>query len=234
MRIGLITVATGEKYRQHAACMLASAKEFFPAAEQIIFTDQIIGPDCNWPREANVFEIPPAVYPEATLFRYHFFLTQKVFLSGFDYLYYADADMKFVAPVGDILANGLVATLHPGYAVRNTQGTPERRKESTAYLPEGTNKQYFCGGFQGGKARDYLAAAEALAFCIDLDRRRGITAIWHDESFWVNYLYFHPPAKILTPSYCFPEEAIAQGGYCGWTKEQFPPILTAVDKKGQR
>jgi hypothetical protein len=234
LRIGLMTIATGEKYRKYASEMFHSAKEFFPAAEQIVFTDgdaDLI--HAEFP-EMHVFQVPSIVYPEATLLRFHFFLTQKVFLSRFDYLYYCDADMRWVAPVGDILADGLVATLHPGFAVRNTQGTPERRKESTAYLPERTSNQYFCGGFQGGRRKEYLAAADVLAFLIDLDRKRKIMAVWHDESHWVSYLHYHPPAKILTPSYCTPEESLAQGGYCGWTSKQYPPILLAVDKKGQR
>ena len=39
-------------------------------------------------------------WPGSTLFRYRTFTTHKEILSEMDYLFYCDADMRFVAPVG--------------------------------------------------------------------------------------------------------------------------------------
>lgn len=225
--IALMTIATGEKYRRYAEQLFISAEKHFPAVRHFLFTDA--------PKEGD-FKIGAKGYPMETLMRYHTFLSQKEELLKYEHIFFADADMRFVANVKEeeVAADGLVATLHPGFAVQNTQGSPERRQESTSYLPTDVKNKYYCGGFQGGKTKNYLKAAEDMAFCIDMDLKRGIIPVWHDESMWNCYLYFHPPAKTLTPSFCTPEESLAQGGYCGWKTEQFPPVLLAVDKKGQR
>jgi histo-blood group ABO system transferase len=145
-------------------------------------------------------------WPGPTLHRYHTFLKAKKYLSAFDYLFYVDVDMRFVAPVGkEIFSNNITATLHPGYV--NEIGSPERRPESVAAIPFDVKNKYFCGGFNGGFSGAYFGMAAELAWGIDKDAEKGITAIWHDESHLNRYLYDHPPSKILDPSYCYPEGA---------------------------
>ena len=163
-------------------------------------------------------------YPNETLFRYQTILKARWKLEEFDQIFFADADMLFVAPVGDIYSDGLVATLHPGYIGR--KGTPEYRPESMAFCS--TNERYFCGGFQGGDAMTYIRAMEEMAQNISIDDRRGITAVWHDESHWNKYLETKvKPKKVLTPSYCYPE---GYEGKWGWAANEYPPILMALDK----
>lgn len=219
MKIALVTIATGAAYRNYARNMQASAKKFLPPHDQFTFTDVGIGAG------ENTFYTEPKGYPRETLMRYHTIWEERERLLGYDQIFYVDADMEFVAPVGDIFSDGLTVTLHPGYV--GTRGAPERRKESTAYTDKNTS--YYCGGFQGGDARSYLSAARTMMYEIDTDELNNITAVWHDESHWNHYLtIFGGPKKVLTPSYCYPED---YDGRYGWTSPQYPPILVALDKR---
>ena len=117
-KILLITIATGN-YHPFIEPMVGSAREFFLSSEFhdvnfLVFTDKpTLIPDHS-DIHTSIWCHRPWPYP--TLFRYHAFLSQKDFISEYDYLFFCDADMLFVAPVGnEILADGLVATVHPGF-----------------------------------------------------------------------------------------------------------------------
>ena len=47
--------------------------------------------------------------------------------------------------------------------------------------------------------------ASVLAERILEDKKKGIIAVWHDESHMNRYLIDNEPAIILNPSYCYPE-----------------------------
>jgi histo-blood group ABO system transferase len=219
MSVLLITIATGQVYRDYAIEMLASAGEFWPEARTLVFTD--------WPAQMQAhsacIHTDPKGYPQETLYRYNTMLKAQHILSTYDQLFYVDADMLFVAPVGSVYSDGLTATLHPGYI--GHRGTPETRKESTAYCDN--NIAYYCGGFQGGDSYTYLDAVSAMARNITIDEANGVMAVWHDESHWNKYLANNTPSKVLTPSYCYPED---YNGRWGWPKEKYTPILMALDK----
>jgi len=204
MKTALLVIATGEKYHKYVNPLLESAKEFFVEHDAVVWTDTL--------RAASQFDAKFVItkgalgYPNETLYRYHTFLGQKILLEKYDQVFYADVDMRFVAPVGEeVFADGVVGTLHPGYI--NESGTPERRVESCAYINPAKNNKYFCGGFNGGNAKAFLKMSEELASNISFDLNRYIVAVWHDESHLNRYLLDHPPAKILDPSYCYPEGA---------------------------
>lgn len=233
MSTALLLIATGPKYWDFAEAMIRSAREFLFPHDVVLFTDcqHSFGFDVEYQ-----FEVPPAGYPAATLNRYHTFLSQEFLLSGYDHLFYSDVDMRFVAPVFEhnILSEGITATLHPGFAVNRrprhratTVGTPERRPESACYIPRNANNKYFCGGFNGGTSFSFLKMAEHIRNMINKDEENGIVPIWHDESGLNRYLYENPPARVLTPSFCYPE---SYKGQYGWTPEQFTPVLLALDK----
>jgi hypothetical protein len=212
-RVALVVIATGERYHQFVEPFLVSARQFFVPHTPILFSDN---------RKLNPYKvIQHEGFPGATLHRYRTITQAQSYLSSFDHIWYADIDMRFVAPVdADILVDaGLVATLHPGFV--GTEGTPERRKESRAYIESGGDNDYFCGGFNGGSAAAYLNMAAELAADIEEDETNGITPIWHDESMLNRYLFDHPPAKILSPSYCSVE---------GSPDPRYPPILVALSK----
>lgn len=220
MSILLFTIATGAAYREYAIDMFASAHEHWPEADRLVFTD--------FPQQmqAHVRSIhtDPKGYPGETLMRYHTMLKAEHVLRQWDHIFYADADMLWVAHPEDITSYGIVATLHPGFI--GTRGSPETRPESWAFCPH--NTAYYCGGFQGGKTDEYLAAVKTMAERIDGDQKKGIMAKWHDESHFNRYLADNKPSKVLTPSYCYPE---GYSNQWGWKVEEYKPILLALDKK---
>jgi histo-blood group ABO system transferase len=240
MKIALIVIATGEKYWKYADEMILSAEKFMPYHRTFLFTDQTYK-DFDFrffPNPLNIIEHPDLGFPRATLMRYRAIMSQADKLQDYDQIFYSDSDMFLVAPVAwdDICSDGITATLHPGYVVNryhatwgrtSTTGTPERREQSTAYIPRDANNRYFCGGFNGGSTHAFLTMAAVLTRNIDIDEKNGIMAVWHDESHLNRYLYHNPPTKVLTPSFCYPEGY--DGGY-GWAPSQFPPVLIACNK----
>ncbi len=95
-RTALILIATGEKYWQYVQQMIDSAAKFFVPHEVVLFTDS----EKNF--NVKTFKKNAEGFPKTTLMRYHTFLSQKEYLSTFDYLFYADVDMLFVDNVEDI------------------------------------------------------------------------------------------------------------------------------------
>lgn len=232
MKTALLVIATGELYHRYARNLIASAEKFFVPHDTVVFTE--MDPTTDPLRKRNLFKTvyqSDLGFPRATLMRYHIFLGSKELLETYDQLFYCDADMLFVAPVTEqeIFSSGITATEHPGYL--GTSGTPERRLESTAFCP-GVDR-YYCGGFQGGSSKMYLEMAEILKVRIDEDDQRGIKAIWNDESHYNRYLRENPPAKILDPSFCYPEND-PKDYYKGiWERAgrgPFEPKLLALDK----
>jgi histo-blood group ABO system transferase len=237
MKTALLLVATGEKYRRFISPLLESANKFFVPHDTILWTDLsgLIGYRTHFISKTGLG------YPNETLYRYHTFLREEEFLRKYDQLFYCDIDMLFVAPVteDDIFSAGITATIHPGFAVHRdrqcgfklvsipTSGTPERRFESTAYLDGSCNNRYFCGGFNGGNSDSFLRMAAQLRDNIDEDTTNGIKALWYDESHLNHYLYYNPPVKILTPSFCYPE---GYHGQFGWPPDRYKPVLLALNK----
>ena len=80
--------------------------------------------------------------------------------------------------------------------------------------------QYCCGGFQGGSSKEYLKLCETISANIDQDDKKGILAIYHDESHVNRYFVDNPPTRILNAGYCAPESA--------W-KVPFPYKVLALD-----
>lgn len=204
MRIGLAVVATG-KYQRFIPQLWASAKEFFCVGHSVamlMLTDGAAIRDHN----IHTLDVPHFGWPGATLYRHYSLLKYEETARHYDYLFLVDADMRFVAPVGDEILSDLVGTIHPGFWNKpRSQYTYENRTESRACISAGAGERYYAGGFQGGNASRYLAACRDIAAKIDQDEANGITAVWHDESHWNRYLLEHPPTLELDPGYCYPE-----------------------------
>jgi len=202
MKIGLLLIATG-KYDVFIPPLLESAKKYFMKNHEVtyfLFTDSD-----KFNNEENVIIIPKKhePYPAPTLTRYNTFHNSKEILSKMDYLFYCDADMRFVGDVGDEILSERVGTLHPGFV--GQRGSLETRPQSLACIPDDVNMCYYAGGFNGGSSKSFLEMSDILDKNIKEDSERGITAIWLDESHLNRYFVDNPPTKSLTPSYCYPE-----------------------------
>jgi histo-blood group ABO system transferase len=201
-KIALCVIATG-KYGGFVKPLWESAQRYFLPDNEVrlfLFADAQQDIDCDF------HPIAHRPWPGSTLYRYHAMLDAAQQFHDYDFVFYCDADMRFVAPVGGEMLGDLVAVTHPGYAGVPRRRLPyEGRPESRARVPPGAGTCYYAGAFQGGRTPSYLAAMSELRGAIDDDLRRGITAVWHDESHWNRYLVDHPADVVLPPSYCCPE-----------------------------
>lgn len=202
----LCIIATG-KYWDFLTDLLDSARKYFlPGCRVVYFVFSNRKPLHNLdPLEWRI--VPNIPWPDPTLYRYHWILEAEKALHQHDYIFYCDADCRFVDIVSEKILGDLVAVEHQGYiGIPPKQFTYERNPESAAcILPGQEAEHYYAGGFQGGRTGPYIAAMEAMRQAIDQDMAAGITAVWHDESHWNRYLIDHPPDVILPPSYCCDE-----------------------------
>ena len=163
MKIGINLIATG-KYVDFLNPVIESArKNFFPSEEvfYIIHTDQM---DREFPINSIVNRIDFEPWTNPTLKRFHYFLKVEEEIGKLDFCFYVDVDSLFVNIVDIHLKemSGIIPTLHPGFY--GTPGTPERRPESKAYIPPGSNNLYFCGGFFGGDSESFLKMCHSIKF----------------------------------------------------------------------
>jgi len=201
-KIGLLIIATN-KYTDFLQPLIDSADIFFKPGNvtYYIFTNKDIDIKSN--REVVKIMIEHQDWPWMTLGRYKIFSNNENILSNMDYLYYCDADMRFVDSVGIEILGDRVATQHPGFYGR--RGTPETNPNSLAYVLPHESMEYFAGGFNGGKTSEFLKMSKLLSNNIDTDYSNGIVAIWHDESHMNRYFIDNKPTIILSPSYCYGE-----------------------------
>jgi histo-blood group ABO system transferase len=207
MNVGLLLIATG-KYEQFVQPLLDSERKYFLPGHKVtffLFTDS-----SRWTKEPDVVTTfqKHEPFPNPTLKRYETFVTHKELFATMDYLFYCDVDMLFVSTVGDEILSALVATIHPGFL--GARGTPETRKESTACIHEHEKLVYYSGAFNGGERDQFLKMCEVLSHNIQTDLNNRILAIWHDESYTNRYFVDNPPTKVLSASYCYPEEGNLQ------------------------
>jgi histo-blood group ABO system transferase len=202
MKIGLLIIATN-KYTQFLQPLIESSDKFFIPGDvtYFVFTNKDVELSSN--RNIVKINVEHREWPWMTLGRYKIFSENSDTLSKMDYLFYCDADMKFVDFVGDEILSDRVATQHPGYYER--RGTPETNPASLACVNSNEDMQYFAGGFNGGASTEYLKMAKQISNNIDIDYSNGLIAVWHDESHMNRYFIDNKPTKILSPSYCYGE-----------------------------
>jgi len=199
--IGFLIVATG-KYIDFVTPLIESAKKHFCRNHRVtyfVFTDQEFDP----PENVIRIEQQRLGWPYDTLMRYKVYLDHWQQFTEQDYLFACDADMRFVGAIGDEVLGKRVATLHPGFVGK--RGSYETNPQSSAYIDNREGSYYFAGGFYGAERDSFLDILTTNIAHIEDDLKRGIIAVWHDESHWNRYCIDYPPTLILTPSYCYPE-----------------------------
>lgn len=242
-KVGLMFVCVNQPYWQYIEPVVNDAREkFLPGhdVEIMVWSDLP-----NYPEGKGVdfgttmFPVESVGWPYPTLMRYHMFLEQEEYLKKFDYLFYLDLDMRVVNIVGDeILGDGLTAAQHPMYALRQEFWYPyEPNPESSAHIKmpgrivEKDGKPIFeplyaAGGLQGGTTETFIPAMKEMKKTIDQDFNKNYIARWNDESHWNRYLFDHPPAVVLSPSYVYPDSMINEYYKKLWGRDYPPKIIT--------
>jgi hypothetical protein len=218
VKVTLNLIATNG-YTVYLNDIIESAKDYFMRDTElsfIIYTNSINILESDRIKVVNIENEP---WPGPTLKRFHYFCKAWDIIEKSDFSFYIDVDSSFrksfdLSDLLEILPKegiGMIGTLHPGYY--GTKGTPERRINSTAYIPHERNNRYFCGGFFGGRSSDFLNISRILRNNIDIDLGNGIVAIWHDESHINNYFLEYPPSIVLGEGFSCPEEHLGGHGF---------------------
>jgi histo-blood group ABO system transferase len=223
--------------------MIESARKFLLKGHQVDFIAWTDMPT-DTKIDAKIIPTEPFQWPLPTLYRYHLFLRQEELLKEYDYIYYCDADMKFVSRVGDEILGDLVAAEHPMYSIKQEYVPPyEPNEQSTAFIPRTGRVEltpqgkkrfkplYFAGGLQGGRSEEFIKAMKVMRDRIDEDfTKNGYIAIWNDESHWNKYCFENPPTVVLNPSYVYPDSLINQYYRPLWGKNYVPKLITITKK----
>lgn len=221
-KIALCIIATNA-YIDFVSPLLWSADKYFLIGHEVeyhVFSNKGVNKYAK--NHVITHGVKHEPWPAMTLKRYHIYTS--VDLSGYDYVFHIDADMLFVAPVGDEILGELVGVIHPGFY--RGGGSWETRKESEAYVAPAFRSQYIAGGFQGGSR--YYPNMTRIRDMVDIDLGNGITAVWNDESYWnavKNKAY--GLFTILPPSYCMVEEPEKRKA---WGIDHFQPKIIALAK----
>lgn len=231
-KVALCFICVNENYWEFITRTIEGAKKFFlPHHEVDYFVWSDLPKEETDKYEATIFQTESVEWPLPTLFRYHLFLQQEELLKKYDYVFYCDIDMVFANYIGDeVLGEGITAALHPMYALRNNFVAPfEPNNESAAYVPFDNN--YYAGGFQGGKAKEFIKAMKEMKKTIDIDfENNNYIARWNDESHWNKYLKDNPPSIVLSPAYIYPDSLINEYYIKIWGRNYSPKLITLTKK----
>lgn len=213
MKIAILYICTG-RYNQFFSGFYNSCETFFYSQSSqktyFVFTDNL-----DLSRSSNVQLIRKECngFPLDSLFRFKIFLEIEDTLKNFDYIFFFNANMLFVAPIESGFLptkeqGGIAAALHPGYYKKSKYFYPyERNRASKAYIPLTKNRlRYYMGSLNGGLAKEYLELINECAKNIDEDYSNKFIAVFHDESHLNKYLTTHL-CLALSPSYAYPEDS---------------------------
>jgi len=169
-------------------------------------------------------KVPSYNWPEATLIRYQLIFQNRNHFSS-QVIMYIDSDMLFKSSVGLELfpekwQNEIAFVHHPGYWRKRSSlvtksprdvykllkyggiGTWETRKLSSAFIERKLRKLYCCGGIWMGKREKIINFSKSMFDSVENDKRKNITAIWHDESHLNKYAALNQ-FTLLSPEYCY-------------------------------
>lgn len=223
-KIALLTIATG-KYDMFIKPLFDSMKQHFFKNEDVtlfVFSDKKINIS-----DVVVIEEEHRPWPYPTLMRYHMFKRAWDKLSEFEYIFYVDADTKFVSDIGDDILGKYVATRHCGYYKGG--GEFENKKNSCLYLEDDKYKHYYGGGFLGGSKEGFKELTDWCATKIDIDMMNGLIPRHNDETAINTFFALNEPDKILSPSYHYPEPP-NEFYVKYWEPEVFEPKIMLLTK----
>lgn len=212
-KVAILYISTGRYIVFWEPFYQATEKYFLPGIEKkyFLFTDH---KHLSLPKNVTSVYIPQEPWPNITLKRYHFFLSQRSKLKEFDYLFFMNGNLIFQNPIGlEVLPSEeqkIMVTQHPSFWKEKIKErlTYDRNPKSKSYVGWDEGGQYFMGGFNGGISSDFLAMSQTIKDWTDVDISNGVMPLWHDESmlnrYMINFMKETHPL-ILEPNYAVPE-----------------------------
>ena len=229
--LGIVTIATNIYIKYWESMVLSLESKIGEGEECVahVFTDQ--REQAQKIKETlrkvrvEIHDIPAYKWPDATIRRYEVFTKFSSEIRQ-DVIMHLDADMLFAENIfweitQSVRQNGISLVSHPGFwnkqlnlraVVKNffqqaktESGSWEDRKISTAYVPPELRKVYVCGGIWAGAHEAFFKLTAKLDIAVEIDRKNGVMAVWHDESH-LNKWASENDYSLLSPSYCFVNE----------------------------
>lgn len=180
-----------------------------------------------------VFEISNYGWPEATLLRFQIIENCKSFLTH-KTLMYLDADslINFEFTSADFnlgKEDRMTFVEHPGYwrpknrmtlycknpliGIKDIfriirmggNGTWEKNRISSAFVPRSQRRKYYCGGVWFGPNQEFLRFCTELSLRVKDDLKNAYIAKWHDESH-LNKWVTNNQINHVGPEYCYATE----------------------------
>lgn len=189
MKIAVLYIGIG-RYAGFWPEFYSSAKEYFLPGEDkrfFVFTDgtlEVKGEDVSVHHNDNMG------WPLNSLWRYRMFLRIADELRNYDYIFFFNANCKFVRTVepADILPEGEEELCAMCTQTDPAKMTLETRPECASYVRPGSVDHYWAGGINGGRAAAFLRLSEECAAIAQRDLENGYMPLWHDESVINHYL----------------------------------------------
>lgn len=190
MKVGILYICTGN-YIRFWDDFFRSSESLFLSADNIekhyfVFSsaESLAYGDCD---RVHLFHQEQLPWPLTTLYRFKIFQKARAQLEEMDFLFFFNANMRFLQPVGtEILPRGerdLAMLRHPLLDAKpRSHFTYEKDPRSLAFIRDDEGENYFMGALNGGTARAYLQMIDELERRIDADEANGVMAVWHDES----------------------------------------------------
>lgn len=235
--VALLIMATG-RYVAFAEKLIDSAEQFFCTEckkTYVIFTDAKPGVTKIAKGNNTIIYVPQKRlgWPHDTLMRSEVYLRNFTHYADTDYIFASDADMLFVAPVGNEILLDRVCVRHPGFA-EGIRGSYETRAISTAAVKAHEGTFYCAGGFYGAATLQFKRLTEDMVNRINRDLAKNFIAVWHDESHLNRWFIDNPPTKLLDPGYCYPEYTSTMDATIWNNLKQYTPRLMALNKNHQQ
>ncbi|KAM4022196.1 histo-blood group ABO system transferase 2-like [Anomaloglossus baeobatrachus] len=209
-RIGLFVFAV-KKYIRFLLPFLESAERYFMVGHKVtyyVFTENVNNVVKPKVVDGRILQLHNVVadqrWQDVSMRRMDTLtiFTKEYMRNEIDYLVCADVDMVFNDHVGVEILGDLVATLHPAFFLSELKSfTYEHRRISAAYIPKGQGDFYYAGALYGGKVEEIYKLSKECQKGIMEDKKKGIEAVWQEESHLNRYLVYNKPTKVLSPEY---------------------------------
>jgi hypothetical protein len=209
MKIAIFYIATG-RYITFFKGFYETAKKYLLKNHDktfFVFTDNEV---FDYSKNEDVVIIPQKHlgWPFDSLLRYDMFLRLEEDIKDYDYCYYINANCEFRKPVGEEIfpteEQGLMATIWADHYYEEPDEHPYCRNEkSNAYIPYGSKGNYYMGGFNGGRVKDFMTMSKEISKMTKEDIENDQIPQHHDQCMINKYL-LNKDILVLNPNYCYP------------------------------
>jgi hypothetical protein len=206
MKVGIITVATGERHNNLCRNFLKSLYTHF---DQLIEKKVcVIGDDNSYLDNNEIYHrIVNLPSPLITLLRFNFINQVAEQFKDCDFVFYFDSDMEIISQINisEILPDQTQITVvkHPWAKSDQNGWIVEQNKCSTAAIDN--VKEYYQGCFFGASRDVFFSMTQILSENVTQDLRNRYIALWFDESHLNKYVH-DKPRKVVEQDYAQPTQ----------------------------